>query len=140
MLRGSGGSPATYLNIGSHCSISIEDTLRAGSSPGQKVYYTFVQVVFDAEQQRHQSLAYWLLWEQNRGDDELRSVDGRSQANEYVEPHESDHQDRLTNLQVVHSDGFSLMWSADHTDTRHSCFAIRINFRSTDFSHKRSHR
>lgn len=78
MLRGSGGSPVIYLDKGSHYSISIEVTLRAGSSPGEKVYYTSMQVVFDAEQQRQQPLAYWLLWEQNRGDDEVRSVDGRS--------------------------------------------------------------
>lgn len=34
MLKGSGGSPVTYLSKGSHYSISIEDTLRAGPDPG----------------------------------------------------------------------------------------------------------
>ena len=135
MLKESGGSPVTYLNKGSRYSISVEDTLRAGSNPGKKVYCTSVQVVFDTEQQRQQPLAYWQLWEQNRDDDEVRSFEGRSQAIEYVGPHESDPQDHMMNLQVVHSDGFSLITSVDHNDTRPFSISIRLNFRSTDFSH-----
>ena len=135
MLKGSGESPVTYLNKGSHYSISVEDTLRAGSDPGKKVYCTSVQVVFDTEQQRQQPLACWRLWENNRDDDEVRSNEGRSQAIEYVDPHESDHPDHGANSQVVHSDGFSLMWSADHSDMRQFSIAFRLNFRSTDFSH-----
>lgn len=99
------------------------------------MYCTSVQVVFDTEQQRQQPLAYWRLWEKSRDDDEVRSIEGRSQAIEYVDPHESDHPDQGANSQVVHSDGFSLMWSADHNDMRQFSIAFRLNFRSTDFSH-----
>lgn len=135
MSKGSGEIPMTYLNKGSHYSILVEDTLRARSLPGKKVYRTSVQVVFDTEQQRQQPLAYWQLWEQNRDDDEARSFKGRSLAIEYVGPHESDHQDHVGNLQIVHSDGFSLIWSADHSDMKQFSFTVRLNFRSTDFSH-----
>lgn len=135
MLKGSSESSTTYLNKGSRYSILVEDTSRAGSI-ADKVYRTSVQVVFDTEQQRQQPLAYWQLWEQNRDDDEVRSVEGKSQAIEYVAPHESDHQDHVAILQVVHSDGFSLMWSADNNNnTRQFPVGIRLNFRSTDFSH-----
>ncbi|KAF6235873.1 hypothetical protein HO173_006069 [Letharia columbiana] len=92
MLKGSGESPVTYLNKGSHYSISVEDTLRAGPDPGEV-------------------------------------------EKKYVDPHESDHPDHGANSQVVHSDGFSLMWSADHSDMRQFSIAFRLNFRSTDFSH-----
>ena len=135
MPKDSGGSPVTYLNKGSRYYISVEDTLRAESNPGKKVYCTSVQVAFDTEQQRQQPLAYWQLWEQNQDDDEVRSVEGRSQAIEYVDTPESDHQNHVTKLQVVHSDGFSLMWSANYNDKRQFSIPIRLNFRSTDFSH-----
>ena len=123
----------TYLNKSSRYTISVEDTLRAEMSPGKKVYYTSVQVVFDTERQRQQPLSYWQLWEQARNDD--GSAEGRSHAIEYLNPCESDRQDHMANLQVVHSDGFSLMWSADHASKGAFFIPFRLNFRSTDFSH-----
>ena len=126
----------TYLNKGSQYSIVVEDTLNAESNPGTMVYRTSVHVGFDTEQQRQHPLAYWQMWEQNR-DDEVFSVDGKSRAIEYVGPQESDNQENLANLSAVHSDGFSLVWSADPTGKRQLCIAIRLNFRSTDFSHSK---
>lgn len=132
MLKGSG--EVTYLNKGSHYSISVEDGMRAGSSPIKKLYCTSVQVVFDAEQQRQQPLTSWHLWEQNRGDEAVRSYEGKSLAIEYINPQESDHQDPATVLRVTHSDGFSLMWSAEPSDLTQFSVGFRLNFRSTDFS------
>ena len=124
----------TYLNKSSRYTISVEDKLRAELSPGKKIYYTSVQVVFDTERQRQQPLSFWQLWEQTRNDDEC-SADGRSHAIEYLEPREAGHQAHVANLQVVHSDGFSLMWSADHDNQGAFIIPFRLNFRSTDFSH-----
>ena len=134
MPKGSGGNTVTYLNKGSRYSILVEDTLHADINPGEKVYRTSVQVAFDTEQQKQQPLAHWQSWEQNRDDNGVRSVEGKSQAIEYVDPDESDHQGRVVKLQVVHSDGFSLMWNADHSDMRRLSIPIRLHFRSTDFN------
>ena len=98
------------------------------------MYYTSVQVVFDTEQQRQQPLSSWQLWEQARNHDE-RSAEGRSHAIEYLNPREADHQGHVATLQVVHSDGFSLMWSADQANKGAFFIPFRLNFRSTDFSH-----
>lgn len=125
----------TYLNKGSRYCILVEDTLHAELNPGRKVYCTSVQVAFDTEQQRQQPLTYWQLWEQNRDGNEVRSVEGKSQAIEYMDPDGSDLQKRVANLRVVHSDGFSLMWSADHNEMRQFSIPIRLHFRSTDFSY-----
>ena len=124
----------TYLNKSSRYTISVEDTLRTELSPGKKIYYTSVQVVFDTERQRQQPLSFWQLWEQTRNHDEC-SAKGRSHAIEYLNPREAGHQDHVANLQVVHSDGFSLMWSADHDNKGAFIIPFRLNFRSTDFSH-----
>ena len=134
MLKGSGESPVTYLNKGSHYSISVEDTLRAGLSHAKRLYCTSVQLVFDTEQQRKQPLSSWHLWEQSRDDEAVRSFEGRSLAIEYVGPQESDRQEFAPNHLITHSDGFSLMWSADHNDLRPFSIEFRLNFRSTDFS------
>ena len=98
------------------------------------MYYTSVQVVFDTERQRQQPLSSWQSWEQARNHDEY-SAEGRSHAIEYLNPREADHQDRAATLQVVHSDGFSLMWSADQANKGAFSIPFRLNFRSTDFSH-----
>lgn len=124
----------TYLNKGSCYTISVEDTLRAKLSPGKQIYYTSVQVVFDTERQRQQPLSSWQLWEHARNHDEC-SAEGRSFAIEYLGPREADHQDHVATVQVVHSDGFSLMWSADHDIKGAFFIPFRLNFRSTDFSH-----
>ena len=124
----------TYLNKSSRYTISVKDKLRAELSPGKKNYYTSVQVVFDTERQRQQPLSFWQLWEQARNDDEC-SAEERSYAIEYLDPREAGHQAHVANLQVVHSDGFSLMWSADHDNKGAFIIPFRLNFRSTDFSH-----
>ena len=98
------------------------------------MYYTSVQVVFDTERQRQQPLSSWQSWEQARNHDEC-SAEGRSHAIEYLDPREADHQDHVATLQVVHSDGFSLMWSADQANKGAFFIPFRLNFRSTDFSH-----
>ena len=98
------------------------------------MYYTSVQVVFDTERQRQQPLSSWQSWEQAQNHDES-SADGRSHAIEYLNPREADHQGHVATLQVVHSDGFSLTWSADQADKGALSIPFRLNFRSTDFSH-----
>ena len=98
------------------------------------MYYTSVQVVFDTERQRQQPLTSWQLWEQARNHDEC-SAEGKSRAIEYLNPREADHKDHVATLQVVHSDGFSLMWSADQANKGAFFIPFRLNFRSTDFSH-----
>ena len=119
----------TYLNKGSPYSILVEDKLCTGSNLGKMYYCTSVQVVFDTEQQRQQSLEYWQIWGKSRDEDGVRS-----QAVEYIGPLEFDHQDHVSNLRVVHSDGFSVVWSADHSDMRQHSITFQLNFRSTDFS------
>lgn len=135
VFRESKGSAVTYLNKGAHYSLLVEDTLHLGQKSGNVLYCTTIQVAFDSESRREQPLASWRLWDQNRGADEGHLFERRFQAIEYLGSHNSDSSQYMSNIQVVHSDGFSLVWSADGNLQKHCSIQFQLNFLSTDFSH-----
>lgn len=131
------GNLVTYLNKGAQYSILVKDT--AGSpvdTANNRLYCTSVQIAFDTEAQRKRPLASWQLWNQTRGADEDHVIHGRFQAIESVNSLPSENPDQnIPKVQVVHSDGFSLVWGADCGSPREYSFKFQLNFLSTDFSH-----
>lgn len=127
----------TYLNKGAQYSLLVKDTaVSSVDTANNRLYCTSVQVAFDTEAQRERPLASWQLWNQTRGADEAHVIHGRFQAIEYVDsvPLDKSNQN-IPKVQVVHSDGFSLVWGADCGSPRECSFKFQLNFLSTDFSH-----
>ena len=135
LQRESGENPTTYLNKGAPYSLSVEDTACVASESGTVLYCTTIQVAFDSVSQREQPLASWRLWNQSRGRDQGRLFDGRFQAVEYLSSHNPENPNYMSNIQVVHSDGCSLLWSADRNRPKTCSIKFQLNFLSTDFSH-----
>ena len=124
----------TYLNKGSQYSLLVEDTSATNSNSGRTLYCTSVQVAFDTESRRQKPVASWQLWDQSRGADEGHLFNGRFQAIEFVKSNNHESTNHMSNAQVVHSDGFSLVWSADSSIPRQCSIKFQLNFLSTDFS------
>lgn len=130
-------SLVTYLNKGSRYSLLVEDTAASASnSPTNRLYCTSIQVAFDTEDRRERPLASWQLWDQSRGADEGHLFNGRFQAIEFVDSIPTDGPvQNISKVQVVHSDGFSLVWGADCDSLKECSIKFQLNFLSTDFSH-----
>ena len=124
----------TYLNKGAHYSIFVEDTVQPSAVSDPVLYCTSVQVAFNTESRRQNPLESWRLWDDSRGADEGNLFNGRFQAIEYIESSNFDNPNDMSNIQVVHSDGFSLVWRADPRASRRIAIKFQLNFLSTDFS------
>ena len=135
LQRGSGENPITYLNKGAPYALSVEDTTSVASKSDAVLYCTTIQVAFDSESQRERPLMSWQLWNQSRGGDQGRLFNGRFQAVEFLSSHNPENPNHMSNIQVVHSDGCSLLWSADRNLPKHCSIKFQLNFLSTDFSH-----
>ncbi len=66
-------------------------------------------------------------------------MDGRLQAIEYVSSKlvysgKTENRNPISNVQAIHSDGFSLVWGTNRHDPRQCSITIQFNFLSTDFS------
>ena len=135
LIRKPDEDAVTYLNKGSTYSLLVQDTLPCASESGNTLYCTSVQIAFDTESRRKRPLVSWRLWDQGRGADEGHLFNGRFQAIKFVDSRNPDNPNNMSNLQVVHSDGFSLVWSVDPGLPRHCSIKFQLNFLSTDFSH-----
>lgn len=132
-----GENLVTYLNKGSQYSLLVKDTaVSSADTANNRLYCTSVQVAFDTEAQRERSLASWQLWNQTRGANEGHLIHGRFLAIELINSAPSDKSDQIIpKAQVVHSDGFSVVWGADRGSRRECSIKFQLNFLSTDFSH-----
>lgn len=132
-----GGNLVTYLNKGSQYTLLVKDTaVSSADTAKRRLYCTSVQVAFDTEAQRERPLASWQLWNQTRGTDEGHLHQGKFLAIEFVNMVPSDNSNQsVSKVQVVHSDGFSLVWDADCGSPRECSLTFQLNFLSTDFSH-----
>ena len=140
LLKKSDETAVTYLNKGAQYSLLVEDTSPLTSDPDNMLYCTSIQIAFDSEPQRRCPAALWRLWDQSRGADEGHLFDERFLAIEYVTSElvysdKSDDRNHISNVQAVHSDGFSLVWGTNRHGSRECSITIQLNFLSTDFSH-----
>ena len=131
------GSSLTYLNKGAHYTLLVQDTSHSIFNPDSKTYRTAIQIAFDTEIQRQCPSKYWRLWAEGRGTDESHYIDGKLQAIHHIDSKDCFKRNLKPQLQDLHSDGFSLVWSAEPGVPRECVITFQINLLSTDFSHSK---
>lgn len=139
LMKDADGIPTTYLNKASNYTIVVRDSSSSPPNDGLMMYRTTLRIEFDAEYQRQDPAAFWILRDRNKQltTDEAHP-NGETPSVPFIQCMEyrtTDHPEAMTNVRAAHQSGFSILWSANPFGSKQCTVVIRMNFLSTDFTH-----